>query len=377
VRVPTKRVKTTSRATGRTKPATKNPVAKKATAKTATPKPTPKRSAAAPKARAARRQPMTKVLSHRLLHLEDRLKGRIVGKDEAVERIARVIRVRLTQLDLRPERPRGRFLILGPHGAGKSELATALAEALYGSEVALTTIDLDEFEDEERLGRLGSTIVNTPEPTLFEGSLTTPVRQRPDGVILLRNLDRAHPAIHRVLMQILERGVYEDMVGPVSFARSIVFVTATIRRDELPTTGIGFSRASRLDADLLRERLERVVLPDLLDAFDEIVELQQLRPMDVRRIARYKVTQVLQRTEHRRRSIEIADEVFQKLIPDDVCEKQGAALLNRTLEDGLFNPLARYLLAHRGPQTLKIDLDPGGQVQIHPVRPLAARPRKS
>lgn len=309
---------------------------------------------------------LTQVEANRLLHLEDALAGRIVGKREAIERISRVIRVRLTQLDLRPERPKGIFLLVGPHGVGKSEIAYAVTEAVYGSEEPVTLLDLGEFEDEEQLSRLGSVVINTPEPVLVEGALTTPVRQNPQTVFLLRGLEHAHPGLQRILLSLFERGSFEDMIGPAAFRDAIFFLTVTFRREDSVPAGIGFSRASRAPRELLRERLERLVLPDLLDAFDDIVELPALTAEQVRKIARYKVDKVLARMQRQKKAIAVDEAVFESLIPDDLCRTQGAAFLNRTLEDRLFNPLARYLLSHRKSAALQVGLE-SGQVTIHEV----------
>lgn len=360
--------------------ATKTGVARKVSAKSsgrassARKSSTPRKrtAAAARRKRPARTPRLTQIQADRLLRLEDALADRIVGKREAIDRISRVIRVRLTQLDLRPERPKGMFLLVGPHGVGKSEIAYAVSEALFASEERVVLLDLDEFEEEEQLSRLGSSIVNTPEPVLVEGALTTPVRQNPQTIFLLRGLENAHPGIQRVLLQIFERGTFEDMLGPVSFRDAIFFVTVTFRRDDPIPAGIGFSRASRAPRDILRERLDRLLLPDLLDSFDDLVELPALTAEQVRRIARYKVDKVLRRMKTQRKAIAVDEAVFDTLIPDDLCRTQGAAFLNRTLEDRLFNPLARYILTHRKTQALQVGLE-AGQVTIHAVEQAKGR----
>lgn len=373
----TRRATTPGRATSsERKPRAAKPAGARAASKPSRKSPAPARRAAAaksarPGAPAIR---LTRKLADRLLHLEDALEHRIVGKSEAVERVARVVRVRLSQLEMRPERPRGMFFIFGPSGVGKSEFAFAVAEALYGRDDAVVSIDLDELEQEDDLARVGSTIVHTPESVLVEGLLTTPVRENPQVVLLLRGLERAHPAFQRILLQILERGVLEDALGPVSFHQTIIFVTSSFRRDELPPAGIGFARASRNPQEVLRERLERLFMPDLLGAFDEIIELPILSGVDVRRIARYKVSKVLARMHARRQAIEVADEVFEGLIPDELCRREGAGFLNRTLEDRLFNPLARYLLEHPRPQPLKVALE-GGKVIIREAQTGKSRPK--
>jgi ATP-dependent Clp protease ATP-binding subunit ClpC len=297
--------------------------------------------------------------SHRLLKLEETMQRRVIGKDEAVLRIARVVRVRMANLDFRPGRPRGSFLLVGPSGVGKNELAYALAEALYATEEAVVSIDLAEIAEEGDLAKLGVTLVPGAENQAMEGLLTSPVRRNPEAVVLLRGVERAHTAFQPILQQILERGRLDDMAGSVDFSRTVLFVTTRPRREDAPAAEIGFTRGTGPAAEVLHKRLERSIDTDLLDAFNEIIEVPPLTPGDVRRIARYKVEAILGRLRRRRRRVEVADEVYEAFLPEEEIQREGVAILHRSLEDRLFNPLAVYLLSHAAAGRIRVEMDKG------------------
>ena len=203
---------------------------------------------------------LSKRRARTLLELESALSERIVGKDDAIEKIARVVRVRMTQLDFRPERPNGSFLLVGPSGVGKNEFAYALSEVLFGSEDRVVSVDLGEFDDEDDLAKLGPSPVPGVEGHFFEGVLTSPVRKDPNAILLLRGIERAHPAFQRLLAQILDTGSVEDMLGAVDFRQTIIFVTHHVSREETTPGEIGFSRPSKSAEALRREQLEMYVL---------------------------------------------------------------------------------------------------------------------
>lgn len=287
------------------------------------------------------------------------MQRRVIGKDEAVLRIARVVRVRMANLDFRPGRPRGSFLLVGPSGVGKNELAYALAEALYATEEAVVSIDLAEIAEEGDLAKLGVTLVPGAENQAMEGLLTSPVRRNPEAVVLLRGVERAHTAFQPILQQILERGRLDDMAGSVDFSRTVLFVTTRPRREDAPAAEIGFTRGTGPAAEVLHKRLERSIDTDLLDAFNEIIEVPPLTPGDVRRIARYKVEAILGRLRRRRRRVEVADEVYEAFLPEEEIQREGVAILHRSLEDRLFNPLAVYLLSHAAAGRIRVEMDKG------------------
>ena len=310
-----------------------------------------------------------------LLHLEERLGERIVGKEDAIAAIARVVRISGTNLDFRPERPSGAFLLVGPEGVGKNEIAYAVGEVVHGSDEAVASIDLGEFDDEESLAKLGATLVPGSETHYMPGVLTAPVRENPEAILLLRGLEQAHPAFQRLLLHVLERGRIEDMVGEVSFDKTLIFVTLTLSREELTTHEIGFGRPTKTPEARLREVVSRFVLPDLIDAFHEILELPPLSIPEVRLIAQYKVDKVLRRMAQKKTSIAVSPSVYDELITDDMCRHGGAKFLNRTLEQRLFNPLARYLLENRTSREIRIGMHHGDIVidTTNPGGPMADR----
>jgi ATP-dependent Clp protease ATP-binding subunit ClpA len=302
-----------------------------------------------------------------LLHLEDLLSARILGKDEAVARIAESIRVGMTHLDFRPERPNGSFLIVGPPGVGKNEFAYALASILYGDESLVISLDMRTIAGEEDVSRLTDTLMPGPQPILFEGMITGAVRRRPHVILLLRWIEHAHAAACRMIQQILEQGWIEDARGRVSFEHTIIFATSRVpEEDNGPTSEIGFTRISKSATERVREKLTRRMGEEFLESFQEVIVVPALSPEDVRKIARYKVETVLQRLEQGKRGVKVSESVYQEFITDEQCSKSGAGMINRTLENKLLNPLARYLLAHPQERCLRVDVRDGFLV-IEPV----------
>lgn len=298
-----------------------------------------------------------------LLRLEELLRERIHGKDEAIERIGRALRVRLTRLDFRPERPSGAFLLIGPPGVGKNEFAYALAQILYKDESAVVPIDLRGINSEEDVQRLTDTVIPGPPAILLEGSITTPVRRRPQSILLLRGIEQAHPLTLRLLQQILEQGWIDDASGRVSFDQTMIFVTSRIPDDEMgPTSEIGFNRQVRTLEERVLDKLNRRFGDEFLESFQEVIVLPPLSPEDVRRIARYKVQVVLQRLQKGKWGVEITDSVYQTFISDEEIARTGAGSLNRTLERKLLNPLARYLLEHPKERKIRLDVRDGALV---------------
>jgi ATP-dependent Clp protease ATP-binding subunit ClpA len=346
---------------------------KKAGPKRAGPKGSKKTSAkATPGARKVRRRPIGSSKGGpavpqpnpgALLHLEELLSARILGKDEAVSRIAEAIRVRMTHLDFRPERPNGSFLVVGPPGVGKNEFAFALASILYGDETLVISVDMRTIANEEDVNRLTDTLMPGPQPILFEGLITAAVRRRPHVILLLRWIEHAHAAACRLIQQILEQGWIEDARGRVAFEHTIIFATSRIPEDENGTASeIGFNRAPKSSDERVREKLTRRLGEEFLESFQEVIVVPALSPEDVRKIARYKVETVLQRLEEGKRGVKVSESVYREFITDEQCAKTGAGMINRTLENKLLNPLARYLLAHPQERRLRVDVRDGSLV---------------
>lgn len=306
-----------------------------------------------------------------LLRLEELLHERIHGKDDAIARIGSALRVRLTQLDFRPERPNGSFLLIGPPGVGKNEFAFALAKILYGDESVVVPIDMRGITTEEEASRLTDSLIPGPPALLLEGMITTPVRRRPHSILLLRGIDQAHPAAHRMIQQILEQGWIEDASGRAQFNRTIVFATGRVPEDENGLTDqIGFNRHTKSSDERVREKMVRKLGEEFVDSFLEVIVIHPLTPDDVRRIARYKVDVVLKRLKSGKLGVSVSDSVFRTFIQDEDCSQTGAGTLNRTLESKLLNPLAQYLLSHPKDHEIRVDVRDGALV-IEP----AAQPK--
>lgn len=300
-----------------------------------------------------------------LLGLEDLLKKRIVGKDEAVTRVASTIRTRRAMLDFKPGRPDGSFLLAGPPGVGKNEFAYAVAEALYGDEGAVASFDMSDYQDEEAEDRLKDTQIAGRDDIVLEGTLTAAVRANPRAILLLHGLEKCHPLVQRLLYQILDQGFVSDADGTVSFAKTIIFATTRFSEEDLKMgTGIGFARGSATLEERLQLLLRMTLLPELVGAFNQVIFLGNLSVDDVRNIARFKVQAVLERLRSERRSVQVSDTVLDAFIQEDEVQKLGATRLNRTLEEKLFHPLALFILEHRSVKTIRVDLE-GDRLVIH------------
>lgn len=295
-----------------------------------------------------------------LLRLEELLHERIHGKDEAIDRIGSALRVRLTRLDFRPERPNGSFLLIGPPGVGKNEFAYALANILYGDESMVVPVDMRGITTEEEASRLTDSLIPGPPALLLEGMITTPVRRRPRSILLLRGIEQAHPAALRMIQQILEQGWIEDARGRAQFNHTIVFATGRIPEEENGLADqIGFNRHSKSFDERMREKMVRRLGEEFVDSFLEVIVIHPLTPDQVRRIARYKVDVVLKRLKRGKLGVSVSDSVFSTFIRDEECTVSGAGTINRTLESRLLNPLAQYLLSHPKDHEIRVDVQDG------------------
>jgi ATP-dependent Clp protease ATP-binding subunit ClpA len=299
-----------------------------------------------------------------LLHLDDLVAQRIVGKSAEIARVANLIRIRRADLDFRPNRPDGAFLLVGPGGVGKTEFALAFGAALLGSDEDVVILDMADYSEEADLDELLVQLFPGTTDTLVEGALTTPVRRNPRAVILLRGLEHAHQNFYRTLLHILDRGRIADAQGEVAFGQTVIFATTRLYPDETELVEqIGFNRSRLPKAERSRRLLEEQFTPELVHAFYEVLYFETLTPDDVRQIARTKVNHVLERLKSQRRGVEVSEEVYDTFIREDEVQRAGARFLNRALEEELFTPLSKYLLEHASARRIRIDVE-GGRVVI-------------
>jgi ATP-dependent Clp protease ATP-binding subunit ClpC len=285
----------------------------------------------------------------RLLRLEEELEKAVVGQTPAVRAIARALR--RSRADLKdPRRPIGSFIFLGPTGVGKTLLGKALAERMFGDEKALIQVDMSEYMEKFTVSRL---IGSPPGYVGHEegGQLTERVRRRPYSVVLFDEVEKAHPDVMHMLLQILEEGRLTDSQGRhVDFRNTVVILTSNLGFDFARLgRGLGFSRdAAAQDYERLKQQMleeaRRVFKPELLNRFDEIVVFRSLEREDVVKILDIELAKVTARLSGRGLSVALDPAAVDFLIAKGFDPAMGARPLRRAIEQHLEDPLAEDVL---------------------------------
>jgi len=293
---------------------------------------------------------MEKKESEKLLGLEAEIQKKVIGQEVAAGAIARALR--RSRADLKdPRRPIGSFLFVGPTGVGKTETAKQLAFQIFGNQDALLQIDMSEYMEKFSVSRL---IGSPPGYVGYEegGQLTEAVRRRPYAVILFDEVEKAHPDVLQLLLQILEDGRLTDSLGrTVDFRNTIIIMTSNIGAQLLQRqTSMGFAAAqgSFNDAEKMREKVleeaKRVFKPEFLNRISEIVFFRPLDKTDLIKIVELEVAKFATRLVERKITLEFTDEAKQLLIDKGYDEKYGARPLRRAVEHYLEDPLAEAIL---------------------------------
>jgi ATP-dependent Clp protease ATP-binding subunit ClpC len=302
----------------------------------------------------------------RLAGLEADLHDRVVGQDEAVRMVSETIRrARVGLADA--DKPLGTFLFLGPTGVGKTELVKALAERLFATEKALVRIDMSEFRAPHTVARL----IGSPPGYVGYGDggqLTEPVRRRPYSVVLLDEVEKAHPDVWNVLLQLMDDGRLTDGEGrTVDFTNTVVVMTSNLGAGEA-RRGVGFTAAAPdAAADRLRDAAKEAFLPEFLNRNDEIVTFSALTPEQVEKIAAIVVERTAERLRAERRiELHVEPELVTQLARDGFDESFGARPLKRhvrrTLEKALTQAIVDGRLADGA--VARAGLGPEGEVAL-------------
>ena len=293
---------------------------------------------------------LTEAETDKLLRMEAVLHERIVGQDEAVSKVAKAIR--RSRAGLRdPHRPTGSFIFLGPSGVGKTELSKALAEFLFGTQDALITFDMSEYMEKHAVSKL---VGAPPGYVGYDegGELTKAVRRRPYSVVLFDEVEKAHPDVFNVLLQILEEGRLTDGQGRVvDFANTVIIMTSNIgARDIAQTTTMGFSAAgaSGLSDKEITSRvmseLKKHFRPEFLNRVDEVVVFKSLTPEQLRGIVELMVDDLRQRLIGQGMSIELTDAARDLVAKEGADPVYGARPLRRAIQTLIEDPLSEELL---------------------------------
>jgi ATP-dependent Clp protease ATP-binding subunit ClpC len=278
----------------------------------------------------------------RLMKLEQELHGRIVGQEEAVAAVAEAVRRSRAGL-ADPNRPDGSFLFLGPTGVGKTELARALAEALFGDESLMVRFDMSEFQERHTVSRL---VGAPPGYVGYEeaGQLSEAVRRRPYAVLLFDEIEKAHPDVFNILLQILDDGRLTDSQGrAVDFKNTIVIMTSNIGADriqEYARTGGDFEALKEELMDVLRGSFR----PEFINRIDEIIVFRALTDEQLGEITKLLLDRLTRRLRAQRIGVEFSDEAVKLLAEEGFDPQFGARPLRRTIQRRVENELSRLLL---------------------------------
>jgi ATP-dependent Clp protease ATP-binding subunit ClpC len=294
------------------------------------------------------------------------LKPRLIGQEKAIEVLAKVIALIQTRLQP-PGKPISSLLFVGPTGVGKTQAAKVLSQALYGDDRHLLRFDMNEYGDYQAVQRL------IGGQTGGDGLLTAKVRRQPFGVLLLDEIEKAHPAVHNLLLQILDEGRLTNMRGQTTYFHNLVIVMTSnlgVRESQSP---LGYQRGSEDQVSLFSKAVERFFKPELFNRIDEMVVFRPLQPEHILPIARLQINELLKRDGLMRRStlLNLAPEALEWLARKGYDDRMGGRALKRKIEKELTVLTADQLLRvpPRAPLILDILLKEGRlHPELHPLR---------
>ena len=312
--------------------------------------------------------PVTRMLeseSRRLVNMEEELHKRIVNQEKAVVAVSEAIRRARAGLK-DPKRPIGSFMFLGPTGVGKTELARALAAFLFDDENALVRVDMSEYMEKHTVSRL---IGAPPGYVGYDegGQLTEMVRRRPFRVILFDEIEKAHPDVFNILLQILEDGRLTDGHGRVvDFKNVVVIMTSNLGTQEIQKQSIGFRQEKELDQEKLRvtikNALKQAFRPELINRIDEIIIFDSLNQQQLRQVVDLLTGELQKRLAEHKIAVELADAAKAWLLKEGYDPAYGARPLRRAIQRYVENPISKGILdgAYVAGDTIVVDANAEG-----------------
>ena len=297
-----------------------------------------------------------------LKNLADDLKAKVIGQDEAIDKVAKAIRRNRVGLG-KQNRPIGSFLFVGPTGVGKTELAKQLAYEMFGSEEAMIRFDMSEYMEKHSVSKL---IGSPPGYVGYEeaGQLTEKVRRNPYSLILLDEVEKAHPDVLHMFLQILDDGRLTDAQGrTVSFKDTLIIMTSNAGTGKVEAN-VGFGAAREGITRSVLNQLNNYFTPEFLNRFDGIIEFKALSKENLLSIVSLMLHDVNQTLSHQKLHIDVPQDVQEKLVDLGYSATMGARPLRRTIQDQIEDGIAEYYLEHPQVRQLKAQLEDSDKIVV-------------
>ncbi|MDR1616924.1 MAG: ATP-dependent Clp protease ATP-binding subunit [Syntrophomonadaceae bacterium] len=305
--------------------------------------------------------------SQRLINLENILHKRVIGQDEAIKAVSTAIRRARSGLK-NPKRPVGSFIFLGPTGVGKTELARALAEAMFGNEDSIIRLDMSEYMEKHAVSRM---IGSPPGYVGYEegGQLTEKVRRRPYSVILLDEIEKAHPDVFNILLQVLEDGRLTDGQGrTVDFRNTVLIMTSNVGAESIRNSKkVGFTNVQDADSsyqemkEQVMEKLKLTFRPEFINRVDEMIVFQSLNEEELKQVISLLMEELKQRIVENGFALEVSDKAVDFIMSKGYDPKFGARPLKRAIQKWIEDAIAEEILKANIPSGAKILVDSEGE----------------
>ena len=326
---------------------------------------------------------LTEAETQKLMRMEDELHKRVIGQHPAIEVISKAIRRSRAGLK-DPKRPTGSFIFLGPSGVGKTELARTLAEFLFGDDDAMIRIDMSEYMEKHAVSRL---VGSPPGYIGYDegGQLTEAVRRKPYSVLLLDEIEKAHPDVFNILLQILEDGRLTDAQGrTVDFRHAIVIMTSNIGAAEIArNTPLGFAVSedeTGITYDDMKSRimgeLKKVFRPEFLNRIDDVIVFHKLQKDEIKQIVELLLLRIRESMAERELQLELTGEAKDLLVEKGWDPSMGARPLRRAIQRYIEDPLADFVLREQLVPGATVVIDPSPEGEEGEVRLTIVKPKK-